>query len=303
MTVLAKRVAALPGNRQRLLERLMATGPMPPHADAAVFDPSDPVKQECLRQYDSLNRSLNATVFGKHSQFLNYGYVPDSSPHFSVIALPEFCINKNSVRLVLETIGDCDVDDKRVLDVGCGRGGTVSVLLEYFKPASVNAVDLSVEAVAFCRETQKDGRARFEQADAERLPFPAASFDVVTNIESSCCYPHLDAFYREVHRVLRPGGWFLYTDCLPVERVAWSAAELETCGFVLARYRDITTNVLLSCDAVAGTRVESFDEAGRDDTLVSFLGVPGSANYELMRTGQWRYWIRTLQKPETEART
>jgi hypothetical protein len=66
----------------------------------------------------------------------------------------------------------------------------------------------------------------------------------------------------------------------------------------LIRDRDITANVLRSCDEIAGARVESFAERSRDAALTDFLGVPGSANYELMRTGRRSYRIRTLRKPE-----
>jgi SAM-dependent methyltransferase len=301
MTALATRVAALPSDRQKLLGRLLEKGSLQASSAAAPLSPQDPVKQECLASYDALNQSLDATVFGKHSRFLNYGYVPDSSPQYSAVGLPDYCFNKNSVRLVLETIADCDVNRRRILDVGCGRGGTVSVLFDYFHPASVNAVDLSAAAIAFCRASQHDTRARFDQADAEQLPFGHASFDVVINIESSCCYPHVEVFYREVHRVLRPAGWFLYTDCLPAEKSAWALRQLAECGFALIRDRDITSNVLRSCDEVARARIGSFGAPQRDGALGTFLGVPGSLNYENMRTGRSSYRIRTLQKRVNEA--
>jgi hypothetical protein len=104
-----------------------------------------------------------------------------------------------------------------------------------------------------------------------------------------------------VHRVLRPGGWFLYTDCLPVEKSAWASAQLEASGFVTIRDRDITSNVLRSCDEVARARVSSFGEPRRDGELETFLGVPGSLNYENMRSGRSTYRIRTLHKPGTRA--
>lgn len=298
MTALQARVAALPGDRQRLLDRLR---PHVPVSQPGIERLKDPVKDECRTSYNATNRSLDATPFGRHSRFLNYGYVANSNEDCSVVTLPDFCLNKNSVRLVLETIGDCDVRLRQVLDVGCGRGGTVSVLLDYFQPASVNGVDLSQEAIRFCRADQRDPRARFDVGDAEQLPFADASFDVVTNLESSCCYPHLERFYREVHRVLRPDGWFLYTDCLPVQRSAWAAAELEACGFVMTRDRDITSNVLRSCDEVARSRVSSFGESSDDAELEAFLGVPGSLNYENMRSGRSTYRIRTLRRRNTRA--
>ena len=96
------------------------------------------------------------------------------------------------MRLALELIGDTDLQDRAVLDVGCGRGGTVALMVERFG-AKATRVDLAPEAIAFCRKTHAN--ARFEVGDAEHLPFDDGTFDVVTNIESSHTYPNLRAFF------------------------------------------------------------------------------------------------------------
>ena len=66
----------------------------------------------------------------------------------------------------------------------------------------------------------------FEVGDAERMPFPDASFDAVVNVESSHCYPSMPAFLSEVRRVLRPGGHFLYADLRPRTDLPARRAEL-----------------------------------------------------------------------------
>ena len=66
------------------------------------------------------------------------------------------------------------------------------------------------------------------QADSERLPFAAGTFDVVTCANSFHHYPHQDRAVAEMHRVLHPGGrlilidgyrdapwgWFIYDVCV-----------------------------------------------------------------------------------------
>lgn len=299
MADLAARLAALSPERRRILHLLAERGGTreqdPPSApDAAGLDDA---KRACAHEYDALNRSLDASEFGAYSYFLNYGYVPEAGPHYAAVALPEYCLNKNSIRLVLETIGDRDVDGKHVLDIGCGRGGTVTVLMQFFKPAAVSAVDLSPAAINFCRRTHRYANVRFEVGDAERLCFPDASVDIVTNIESSSCYPDLAAFYRDVWRVLRPGGWFLYADCLLRERMESCRAELRELGFTIVQDRDVTRNVLRSCDEIAQARVSAYGSSPRAEALESFLGVPGSAIYESMRNGQRTYFILAARKP------
>jgi ubiquinone/menaquinone biosynthesis C-methylase UbiE len=93
--------------------------------------------------------------------------------------------------------------DARVLDAGCGTGGTMAMLRAATR-ATIVGVDLSPLAVAASRDRASGTVLR---ASPEALPFDGASFDLVT------C---LDVLYiaglddrraaRELHRVLRPSG-------------------------------------------------------------------------------------------------
>jgi phthiocerol/phenolphthiocerol synthesis type-I polyketide synthase E len=302
---LPQRVAGLSPERRRLLDRLLARAeaPKPQLVDAEPATSNTegsaattPHKAECQRLYDSLNQRLDASVFGPFAMFLNFGYVPDGNPSYSVIELPEHCLNKNSVRLALEVIGDCDLGGRRVLDIGCGRGGTVSTITQFFEPKSVCGLDLSPAAIAFCRSTHRHERISFCVGDAERLIFDDESFDVVLNIESSQSYGDIHAFYRQVFRVLAPGGHFLYTDVMSVGRFAECGLSLQRAGFIREQDRDITPNVLRSCDEIAGYRMRAYGETERDETMEDFLGTPGSRFYEAMKGGAWTYRIQRWKK-------
>ncbi|MGA8439230.1 MAG: SDR family oxidoreductase [Candidatus Sulfotelmatobacter sp.] len=243
--------------------------------------------------YNEVTRRLGQAGVGNASFFLNYGYISldngnGDEAHFEV---PEHVFNPSSVRLALELIGSMELEGRRVLDVGCGRGGTVALLAERFG-AQVSGVDLAPEAVAFCRRTHR-GAVGFEIGDAEHLPFEACAFEVLTNIESSHTYPNLRAFFAEVRRVLASGGWFLYTDLLPVAR--WVEVRvLLGVGFRIASERDITPNVLASCDKVAATRAQAF--GGKDAMIDNFLAVPGSAVHEQMQSRAWEYRLLRAQR-------
>ena len=254
------------------------------------------VKVGCKSFYDAVSEQLDATEFGQFSLFLNYGYVPTQNPQAATVALPAHYLNKNSVKLVLEVIGDCVLTDCRVLDVGCGRGGTVAVLHQFFAAKTITGLDLSSSAIAFCRATHRYPEVRFQEGDAERLPFDDATFEIVTNIESSLCYPDIRAFYAEVFRVLTPGGYFLYTDAMPVTVMSDHMTFLKELGFVVEREQDITANVLLSCDEIARTRVQAYDRQNDPQLMGDFLGVPGSQIYEEMSRRRWTYKIFKLQK-------
>src|SRR5207245_1539045 len=105
-------------------------------------------------------------------------------------------------------------------------------------------------------------------------------------------------FLREVHRILVRNGAFLYTDLLPSADLPARLVELRAAGFTIESDRDITRNVLLSCDEVASRRLQVFPAANDRRLMGDFLGVPGSHVYEDLRTGRSTYRIWRLAKAE-----
>ncbi len=263
-----------------------AVDPVPPAADED--GPGAAAKSGYRDFYDDVSRRLAATGMGQASFFLNYGYVSLAGGDEAPVEVPDGEFNPNSIRLALELVGPTPLRRRRVVDVGCGRGGT-AVLMAARLEARVLGIDLSPEAIAFCRRTHAHPAVSFEVGDAEQLPVPDASCDVVTNLESSHTYPDLRAFLCEVRRVLRPGGWFLHSDLLPGARWLEVRAILAALGLTMEADREITANVLASCDEIAAGRVHAFGEP--DAAIDNFLAVPGSAVYEQMRTGAWEYRI------------
>jgi SAM-dependent methyltransferase len=88
----------------------------------------------------------------------------------------------------------------RILDVGCGTGANLLMLSEY---GDAEGVDISTDALAFCRERGLD---QVKVGAGEELPYDDATFDLVTALD---VVEHMDddlAGLREMRRVLRPGG-------------------------------------------------------------------------------------------------
>jgi SAM-dependent methyltransferase len=93
---------------------------------------------------------------------------------------------------------------KAVLDIGCGPRGS----LEWADMAATR-VGLDPLAESY-RELGVDGHAMtYVSAPAEEMPFPDASFDVVSSFNSLDHVDDLDRAVLEIKRVLRPGGLFL----------------------------------------------------------------------------------------------
>ena len=299
--------AQLSSARRQLAERLLAkqgirvagTAPAPelPRPTSATRSgsaetPEQAHKHESKAFYDGVTRQLDSSMFGATAFFLNLGYAPTAAPQRSPIALPSHALDANSVRLVLETIGDFDPTGQRILDVGCGRGGTIVTLLKHFAVAHAVGLDLSTEAVCFCRRRHRFANAHFSNGDSERLPFVDDAFDVVTNIESSHIYPHVESFYGEVRRVLRPGGSFLYSDLfLSAEKRNHSVRHLHELGFTLERQDDISDNVIKSCDEIGARRQAAFTHRHDTDTINNFLAAPGSWLYDGLKAGALSFWI------------
>jgi len=76
---------------------------------------------------------------------------------------------------------------------------------------------------------------------------------------------------------------------------------LERLGFRLEVNRDITANVLQSCDEVAQTRLEAFGERNDPRLMQNFLATPGSQVYAEMQTGRWEYRILRATKPVSKS--
>jgi acyl transferase domain-containing protein/SAM-dependent methyltransferase len=260
-------------------------------------DPRAAAKSGYRAFYDDVSRRLAATGAGQASFFLNYGYLSGDQGDEAPLEVPDGEFNPNSIRLALELVGPIPVQGRRVVDVGCGRGGTAALLAARLE-AQVLGIDLSPEAIAFCRQAHAQLPVSFDVGDAEHLPAQDASCDVVTNLESSHTYPDMRAFLCEVRRVLRPGGWFLHGDLLPGARWQEVRAILASLGLTLETDREITANVLASCDQVAAGRTGAFGE--RSAAIDNFLAVPGSPVYQQMKTGAWEYRIvRSRVRSET----
>ncbi|MBM3346303.1 MAG: methyltransferase domain-containing protein [Betaproteobacteria bacterium] len=92
--------------------------------------------------------------------------------------------------------------EMRVLDVCCGPGMLAAGALE--RGAATVGLDFSTEAVELARALVPTGR--FQQGDAQALPFTEASFDAVLCGYGLMHLPEPGVALREMLRVLRPGG-------------------------------------------------------------------------------------------------
>ncbi len=126
-----------------------------------------------------------------------------------------FKAKRHFLRLALEHNGvRASEGSLRALDVGCGTG---AVLLELSELGfAAEGLDMSPLAKSFC---EKKGQ-RVTLGEATALPFPDASFDVVTALDMIEHVDNDEQVMKELYRVVKPGGTIVVT--VPAHPSLWS---------------------------------------------------------------------------------
>ena len=97
-------------------------------------------------------------------------------------------------------------------DIGCGGGYNLRRLLAASRSGKVYGVDISpvsVEKSKAANQKELGKRCEVYQGSAQALPFEAQSLELVTAFETVYFWPALPDCFREILRVLKPGGQFV----------------------------------------------------------------------------------------------
>lgn len=150
------------------------------------------------------------TALEKAGKDINHLTPEDLAP------IDQFHIRGRAATLELARAAGLDAS-KHVLDVGSGVGGTSRCLAKEFG-CRVTGIDLTDE---YCRAASmlsaKTGLAHlvdYRQGDATKLPFDDQTFDVVWTEHVAMNIPDKTRLYKEMHRVLKPGGTLAIYDVL-----------------------------------------------------------------------------------------
>lgn len=238
-------------------------------------------------------------------RFMNYGFAFETEADAPKIR-PEDEIERYCAQLYHAVAAQADLRGRRVLDIGSGRGGGASYVHRYRGPAETVGCDLAQHAVDFCTRVYAGTPGlSFRRGDAMALPFGAAEFDAVLNVESSHCYPDRAAFFTEVFRVLKPGGHFLYTDFTaprsdPAAECLRMGADLAAAGFADPRLSDITAEILRGLDRDDERRVREIRArfpVGTRRFARLWAGTRGSWIYRDFAEGRRSYVMYRATKP------
>jgi SAM-dependent methyltransferase len=255
-------------------------------------------------------------AFGNH---VHWGYWPD--PRRADGSVADFSLA--SERLCgLVMAGAQLADGRRVLDAGCGFGGTVASLNGRWSDLELVGVNLDgrqLERAAARVRPRSGNRIRWICADACALPpgLGAGEWDAVLAVECIFHFPSRDAFFEQCSRLLRPGGRLALSDFVPAPPLAllrgnrpdFSAAPSGLGGWVTSTYgpvdcscsrqgyrqlaqrhglklvvdQDITRGTLPTYALVADLfRSVGELEAARATDLVAWMGRLGLLQYRVM---------------------
>lgn len=118
----------------------------------------------------------------------------------------------------------------RILETAAGTGVVTRALAAALPQATIVATDINPGMLAVAARHLQSERVSFEQANAQDLPYPEESFDVVVCQFGAMFFPDKVQAGREARRVLRPGGHYLLLsfdrlELNPVPRAADAAVE------------------------------------------------------------------------------
>lgn len=138
-----------------------------------------------------------------------------------------------------------------IVDVGCGLGGTARYLASVFA-CRVTGIDLTEEYIEVADRLGQmiglDNLVSFQQGSALNMPFADGSFDIAWTEHTQMNIEDKKGFYREIARVLKPGGQLVFHDvfsgdneapCYPVPWAETAAISfLSTCDHLREHIRD-----------------------------------------------------------------
>ena len=244
------------------------------------------------------HRKMNKYDSDNAANFMNYGY-ESLNGETRLELKDEDEVNRYCIQLYDHVVNKAELEGKKVLEVGCGRGGGASYISRYYKPEIYIGMDISESSIKFCNEHYNVDNLSFIHGVAESIPYEDNSFDLIVNVESARVYSDIRAFFNEVYRVLRPGGKLLLADMIYPHELENFNKRIDNAGFKRNSEKNISSNVVAGLDKDSERREYLIDKKIPKflrKSFKTFAGTVGTSRYNNFANGTFQYWSYVLEK-------
>lgn len=142
--------------------------------------------------------------------FLNHGY----SPAYSEFEDVPF---KYQLSLYKKALDGIHLDNKTILEVGCGRGGGSKWISDTYN-VKMYGCDITPVHIDVCKKNEKEN-LQYTVASADELPYEAESMGIIFSIEASQAFQDLEAFFEKSFNILKSDGKIIIVDMYPISNV------------------------------------------------------------------------------------
>lgn len=169
-------------------------------------------KKSIVSYYDNTRLDYRFLWFRKNNRSVHFGFYDHEveSHGDALVKLNKVMASKAGI-----------VDGEKILDAGCGQGGSSIWMAENFD-VQVSGITLVPHQVKIAnKEAEKlklNNRVKFYEADYTKTHFEDESFSVIWACESMCHAEHKEDFYREAYRLLKPGGRLISAEYIRTDR-------------------------------------------------------------------------------------
>lgn len=232
--------------------------------DARIYSPRTDRLLNILRLHEGEQTSLSILRYELLSRlfpadilpYMNHGYLgEDFKPGYD-LKRGDFEDWPESISLYLKVLSNVELNNRRVLEFGCGRGRGAILLSERFNPSLWHGIDRCYGHILMARQQLPAHSAvSFGLESVDKIIDKGMRFDVFISVESVHEQKELEIFWSKIALLLNPCGVVAIGDAVRSGDLRRIRAIPKKAGFREERWEDITSGVRKGLDSLIVNRL------------------------------------------------